>query len=107
MAITLTVETLNDMQGRDHLVYTGRAQEFLDAATAMILRYCPIAPDAIHNRACRMLIDYFDEVVHIRMRGDTQGSKSTFWNARMTAAALRESGAMAILGPFKIRRALS
>ena len=61
-------------------------------ATAMVTRYSPNAPDAIHNEAFVRLAGWlFDS--------DPSGSNPG------GPTAMRSSGAQSLLGPYKVRRA--
>lgn len=112
MAVTLTAERLYD-EARNPLRKRGAADinipsnqldywsELLEAATALVVRYAPSAPDASHNRACsRAALYWYQTTPRIGRDGEFEPI------ARAASGVLRQSGAMAILQPWKRRRAL-
>ncbi|MYC99169.1 MAG: hypothetical protein F4X13_07860 [Gammaproteobacteria bacterium] len=98
MAVTRTlVQLAGDLRLGDgttaptgaHAVVLGR----IDAtARALVLAYAPNAPDAIHNEA------------YVRLAGWLYDADPTGANPG-GRSPLRASGAAAILGPYKVRRA--
>ena len=60
-------------------------------ARAMVVRYAPDAPDAIHNEAYVRLAGWLFDA-------DPSGANPG------GSAALRASGAASLLGPYKVRR---
>ena len=89
-------------------------ESLLSAVTALVDRYAPLAPTAIKNEATLRAAGYLvvqpmaAVSVDSESRESQGGSKWTnevsFMPARQSA--LRHSGSMALLSPWKIRRAL-
>lgn len=114
MAVTLTLDDLRayvesgpteDGTTADAAAYL---PGWLSAAALMVERYAPRAPDALHNRAAQMVIGYWwashDNPAVIR---DHHVEFSDVWtDPKRAADALRYSGAMALLSPYRRRRAL-
>lgn len=115
MAVTLTVEQVKaqvmvseaakDVQGLysrqsfDDAYWTAK----LAAAKALVERYSPAAPEAIQNEACLRTIGYlFDRSAGLQERSS---DGLTVAQAPGQISALRHSGAMALLSPWKVRRA--
>lgn len=63
----------------------------LSAATALVLEYAPTAPDAIHNEAATRLAGFLYDA--------PPGASTRFQNA------MQQSGAVALLGSYRVRRA--
>lgn len=112
MAVTLTI---NDIRTRvDPLGTEFMAAEFdpielwFDVASGEVTRYAPAAPDRLHNLACMMMVDYWSGVPdppHVSLQADGAGKQ--FQVSMMKSGnALRFSGAMTLLSPYKVRRAL-
>ena len=113
MAVTLTLDDLRayvesgpteDGTTADAAYLPG----WLSAAALMVERYAPRAPDVLHNRAAQMVIGYWwashDNPAVIR---DHHVEFSDVWtDPKRAADALRFSGAMALLSPYRRRRAL-
>ena len=98
--VTLTAQTVATETGAS----VERAERVLEAATETALRYAPAAPTAVLNeavlRCCGYLLDHPSDA----RRSETTGAVSSSWAATQTSA-LRHSGAMALLSPYKVRRA--
>lgn len=69
----------------------GEVQAVLDSATALVLRYAPDAPDAIHNEAATRLASFLY---------DSPASNSTRFQNPM-----QQSGATALLSGWRVQRA--
>ena len=63
----------------------------LAVATLMVQKYAPLAPDAIHNEAAVRVCGYLYDVPP----GSARRMQSPLW----------DSGAVAVLGPYRVRRA--
>ena len=115
MAVTLTFQQL-----RDRVIVTQAAgsvaglymkQSFDDAfwqaklatATALVERYAPAAPAPIQDEAVIRTVGYlFDRSAALQ---DRSSDGITAAQAPGQISALRHSGAMALLSPWKVRRA--
>lgn len=98
MAVTLTVQqlsyqlrlvadTTDTVEEPQLSVLTG----LLDTATALVNRYAPHAPDAVHNEAATRLAGFLYDV--------PPGQAGRMQNP------IRDSGAMALLSSYRIQRA--
>lgn len=118
MAVTLTWQTLytmleeTTMDGpRDRpTLPTSTARidywtALLATAAALVNRYAPAAPEAIANEAATRTAGYLHEHTVSAMSELSDGGRSVRFSTA-ALSALRASGAMAILSPFKRRRAL-
>ena len=108
MTITVDLDTvkavLADVEHCD-ADYTPYAFE---AAKAAVLRYCPTAPDEVHDHAVIQVTGYWVSMPHdnpATLR-ELDGDRDIWSDTKRTANALRFSGAMALLSPYKRRRAL-
>lgn len=101
----LVAEGAKDVQG----LYSRRSfgKEFwqgkLAVAKALVERYAATAPTAVQNEACLRVVAYLFD----RPAGLTEKSGDGFTVAAAPGhtGALRHSGAMALLNPWKSRRA--
>ena len=104
MAVTLTeADVAAELGGRpDQGAIVAR---MLASATALVMRYAPAAPDPIHDEATIRTCGYLweRESSALTLQGDA-GLQASF--AAGAWSALRHSGAMALLSPWKVRRAL-
>lgn len=102
MAVTITAAALAGNIG----VTETRAAELLDTATALIGRYMGTAtfPDAIGNEAAVRCAGWMAAQPYASVRREDQGGVSTSYNPAMQSA-LRHSGAMALMSPWRVRRA--
>ena len=98
--VTVTAAQLAAETGAD----TDRARRVLEAASEMAVRYAPDAPTALLNEAVIRCGGYLLDQPADARRSETTGAVSTSWAATHTSA-LRHSGAMALLSPYKARRA--
>ena len=98
--VTVTAQTVAAETGAS----TERAERVLPVAAEAAQRYAPGAPTAVLNeavlRCCGYLLDHPADA----RRSETTGSVSSSW-AATHSSALRHSGAMALLSPYKVRRA--
>ena len=114
MAVTLTVEQVKsqvmiseatkDVQGLysrqsfDDAFWSAK----LEAAKALVERYGPDAPEAVQNEACLRTVAYlFDRSAALQERSS---DGLTVAQPVGQISALRHSGAMALLSPWKVRR---
>ena len=85
-------------------VSVARAGKLVVAATALVERYAPEAPEAIRDEATIRTAGWLAEQPAGAVRSESVGDISTAFAPAMTSA-LRHSGAMALLSPWKVRRA--
>ena len=76
----------------------------IEAGAALVERYAPGAPEAVKNEAVIRCAGYLQETPPAAIRSERTGEIATGY-FRDSASALRHSGAMAILSPWKVRRA--
>ena len=100
MAITLTVATLQT----ELVIDSVTATRLLAVATALVERYAPDAPDSIQNEAAIRCCGWLAEQPHAAIRSESTGGIETAFAPSMQSA-LRHSGGMALLSPWKVRRA--
>ena len=100
MAVTITEEALAQAIRVD----TATATRLLAVATALVERYAPDAPDAISNEAAIRSAGWLADQPSAAIRSETEGDISTDYSPSQMSA-LRHSGAMALLSPWKVRRA--
>ena len=100
MAVTLTAAALATAIRQPADV----AARLLTVATEQVERYAPTAPEATQNEAVIRVSGYLAQQPSDARRSTTVGGVSSSWAATHTSA-LRHSGAMALLSPWKIRRA--
>ena len=93
MAVTLTVsELLAALRLGSSDAETAQATRLLAYSMAAVTKHVPICPDEIHNESCIRLSGYlFDQPFSSR--------GAVFSNA------MRNSGAAAIMAPYRIHRA--
>ena len=106
MAVITAVEVRDSIT----FAYSGRklsaaaqlaeATRLLPVARAIVMRYAPDAPEAIKNESIIRICGYFSEA---RYGGFV--SNQTKIPAASHAAAFRNSGAQALISPYKKRRA--
>ena len=81
-----------------------RAGHLLAAAWALVQRYAPTAPDGVLREAVIRTAGWLAEQPAGSITNEAQGDIRTGFAPSMHSA-LRHSGAMALLNPWKIRRA--
>lgn len=106
MAVTLTDLVLI----REQFVETGLSdvalQYHLDAASELVLREAPAAPDSVHNEAVIRVVGWFVNQPMSAQRSLRVGEFSQgFMVGGEGTNALRSSGAARLLSAYKIRRA--
>ena len=104
MAVTITLQQAIELSSATDpaALYPG----FFDAAVALVERYAPAAPASIANRAVLAVVEFLDWTQVPTLKFERTGDQSTIWDTKLTTNALRGSGAMAMLSPWKVRRAL-
>ena len=101
MAVTLT-----DMQlGRVLSVNDAMAVRLLPVAVALVERFAPDAPDAIQNEAVIRCAGWLIEAPAGPFRSESTGDVRSGFDTSRALSALRHSGAMGLLSPWKARRA--
>ena len=100
MAVTLTSAELAEAVGVD----SATATRLLAVASALVQRFADGAPAEISNEAAIRTAGWLAEQPSAAIRSATEGDISTSYMPTHTSA-LRHSGAMALLSPWKIRRA--
>ena len=100
MAVTIRVEILGEVIAVD----ASTATRLLAVATELVARYAPDAPNAISNEAVIRTAGWLAEQPRAAITSETEGDIRTSYAPTMQSA-LRHSGAMASLSPWKIRRA--
>ena len=81
-----------------------RVQALGETAAALVERYAPDAPDAIKREAVIRCAGWLAEAPAAGVRLESIGGIRTSFSPAMTGA-LRHSGAMGALAPWKVRRA--
>ena len=96
MALTLTADTLRNALrlGGDTAAETSEVERLLQYATSAVVQHAPAAPDVAHNEAAIRVAGYLADQPNA-------GRGSGY------ADALRNSGAIAILAPYRVHRARS
>ena len=100
MAVTITAAELGQAVGVDLTTAT----RLLAVAAALVNRYAPDAPDAVANEAAIRAAGWLAEQPSASITSETEGDIRTSYAPTMLSA-LRHSGAMALLSPWKVRRA--
>ena len=99
MAVTITAAELGEAVGVDSVTAT----RLLAVAAALVTRYAPDAPDAIQGEAILRVSGWLSEAPASGVRSESIGDISTTFSP-MATGALRASGGMALLSPWKVRR---
>ena len=81
------------------------ASRLLETSTALVERYAPDAPEAVQNESVIRMSGWLVETPHAGVSSETTGDVRTGFDGARALSALRHSGAMALLSPWKIRRA--
>ena len=100
MAVTLDVPALAAAAQLDG----DRATGLLPVATALVERYAPDAPEAVANEAAIRVAGWLGHTAAGSIAKVDTGPRSTEY-AVGQKGALRHSGAMSLLAPWKVRRA--
>ena len=80
-------------------------ENLLATVTALVDRYAPGAPSEIKNEAAIRPAGYLQVNPMAAVSQESLGTKQVSFNTSQISA-LRHSGAMALLSPWKVRRAL-
>ncbi len=100
MAVTIIAAELAQAVGVDATTAT----RLLSVATELVTRYAPLAPGAISNEAVIRAAGWLAEQPSASITSETEGDVRTSYSPTMISA-LRHSGAMGLLSPWRIRRA--
>ena len=100
MAVTIGAPALGEAIGTDE----STATRLLAVASALVTRHAPAAPDAISNEAVIRTAGWLAEQPSAAITSETEGDIRTSYAPSMQSA-LRHSGGMALLSPWKVRRA--
>ena len=100
MAVTLTAAALSQATRSTAEV----ADRLLPVVTEAVERYAPDAPEATQNEAAIRMAGYLAQQPTDARRSTMVGGVSSSWATTHTGA-LRHSGAMSLLSPWKVRRA--
>ena len=100
MAVTITEAQLAEALG----VNQALADRLRPVAVALVERYAPAAPEAIQNEAAVRCSGWLADTPAASLQAEQYGDVSVTW-APGQLSALRHSGAMALLSPWKVRRA--
>ena len=100
MAVTITETELAEALG----VNQALADRLHPVAVALVERYAPDAPEAIQNEAAIRCAGWLADTPAPSLQSEQYGDVAVTW-APGQLSALRHSGAMALLSPWKVRRA--
>ena len=100
-ALAAAIRELGAALGEDDDDVTARLGA---TAAALVERFAPDAPTAIKCEAVIRAAGWLREAPSYGARSESEGEISTSYTASSTGA-LRVSGAMALLSPWKVRRA--
>ena len=100
-ALTAATECLKTALGEDD---DATAQRLGSVAAELVENFAPDAPQPVKNEATIRTAGWMHEQPAAAVRSETVGDISTSFAATHTSA-LRHSGAMALLSPWKVRRA--
>ena len=100
MAVTLTSAELAEAVGVD----LATATRLLAVASALVQRFADGAPAEISNEAVIRTAGWLAEQPSAAITSETEGDIRTSYAPSMQSA-LRHSGAMGLLSPWKVRRA--
>ena len=100
MAVTMNRAKLRQALGVDG----DTAERLLDVASALCERYAPKAPEAIANEAVIRTAGYLAEHPSAARISGKVGDVEADYSVG-SLSALRHSGGMALLSPWKVRRA--
>ena len=74
-------------------------------AVALVERFAPDAPEAVQNEAAVRCAGWLNDQPAAGVRSISTGDVSTGFDGSRALGALRHSGAMGLLSPWKARRA--
>ena len=100
MAVSITVDQLRaeiETDLPDAILTRKRG-----AARSLIERYAPAAPAGVQNEACCRMVAWLIQRPAAAVRSESGADSAEYAAGHLSA--LRHSGAMALLSPFKVRR---
>ncbi len=100
MAVTLTETDLAAALAVNQQL----ADRLHPVAVALVEKYAPQAPEAVQNEAAIRCAGWLWESPHGPIRSESTGDVRTAFDGPRSLGALRFSGAMGILSPWKVRR---
>ena len=100
MAVTITTTALAEALA----IAQPLADRLHPVASELVNQYAPAAPESVANEAALRCAGWLAEQPHAAVSSESIGEISTRY-AVNNVSALRHSGAMALLSPFKQRRA--
>ena len=100
MAVNLSAPEVAEAVG----IPEALAVRILPTASALVDRFAPDAPEAVSNEAAIRTAGWLAESPSSGARRESVGDIATTFSPAATGA-LRSSGAMALLSPWKARRA--
>ena len=100
MAVTLTATDLAVALAVNQVL----ADRLHPVAVALVERYASDAPEAVANEAAVRTAGWLAESPHGPIRSETTGDVRTSFDGARASSALRHSGAMGLLSPWKVRR---
>ena len=98
MAVTLTAA---DLKADPGLVDDDRAAQLLAVASEIVTRYAPDAPDAIQDEAVIRIAGWLVESPGSGLVETQRGERRHMLFRGAVSSALRASGAMSLLRPYK------
>ena len=101
MAVSLSDAEL----GRALSVNDAMAARLLPVAVALVERYAPDAPAPVQNEATIRCAGWLVEAPAGPFRSESTGDVRSGFDTSRALGALRHSGAMGLLSPWKVRRA--
>ena len=101
MAVTLTDAGLAEALA----INAALAARLRPVAVALVERFAPDAPEAVQDEAAIRCAGWLAESPAGAIRSETTGDVRTSFDGARSMGALRHSGAMGLLSPWKVRRA--
>ena len=93
MSVTATIpEIVRSIRAVDNPAVTAVLTVYLGYATTEVTRIAPTAPDVVHNRAATSIVGYLYD-------------RPTAWRMMAFSNVIRNSGAGAMLLPYRAHRA--
>ena len=107
MAVTVTVEAVSAAVGATSAADVERVRMARAAAVELVERYAPAAPAAVQDEATVRTVGYLcHNAIGAAVERTTDQGATVRRLTTSGRSALRHSGALALLSPWKVRRAL-
>ena len=103
MAVNITSLTASDFE-TSLKVDTATASRLYGVAVELVQQYAPLAPVAVMDESVTRIFGYLNDMPKAALRRESAGDFAISYT-QGALDPLRHSGAMAILSPFKRRRA--